>query len=182
MSGSQPALPDPEFSRPHPVERLPGEGRVVKIEADADECRALARRFDLDSLDRLRAEVRLKPFAGGELVRVTGTLWAHVTQTCGITLAPVDSDLAGDFDLSFTFAPPEGPAGGEIDLDAEAADPPEPIENGRIDVGELVAEQLALLINPFPRAPGAEYAPPAEDDDTPTGPFAALAALRKSRS
>lgn len=169
-----------EFSRPMPVERLPAEGRHLKLEADADERKALAKRFDLDGLDRLTAEVHAKPFAKGELVRLTGRLSAHVTQTCGVTLTPVDSDLEGEFEMTFTFDPQE-PEGQEIELDAEAEDPPEPIEGGVVDVGEVVAEQLALLIDPFPRAPGAEFKATDDGDDASTSPFAALAALRKGK-
>jgi uncharacterized metal-binding protein YceD (DUF177 family) len=169
----------PEFPRPLPVERLPNEGRHLTIQAEPTECAALAKRFGLDSLDALEAKLLAKPFARGELVRLTGHLTASVTQTCGVTLVPVRSDLAGDFALTFTFAAPE-PEAPEIELDAEAEDPPEQILEGIIDVGEIVAEQLALLIDPFPRAPGAEFKAPNEDEDpTTASPFAALAALRK---
>ncbi|MFA7430019.1 MAG: DUF177 domain-containing protein [Rhodospirillaceae bacterium] len=169
----------PEFSRPLPVERLPNEGRHLTIHAEATECAALAKRFDLNALDVLEAKLHAKPFARGELVRLTGHLTARVTQTCGVTLVPVTSDLAGDFELTFTFEAPE-PDAQEIELDAEAEDPPEQILDGVIDVGEVVAEQLALLIDPFARAPGAEFQALNEDEDPVTAsPFAALAALRK---
>lgn len=170
----------PEFPRPMPVERLPNEGRRLRIEADAAECAALAERFDIEGLEFLRAEVHAKPFAHGDLVRLTGHLAAKVRQTCGVTLAPVDSDLDGDFEMTFTFAPEE-PEGQEIELDAEGEDPPEAIIDGVIDIGEVVAEQLALLIDPFPRAPGAEFQAPEDTEAGALSPFAALAALKKGK-
>ena len=36
-------------------------------------------------------------------------------------------------------------------------DPDEPIIDGIIDIGEVAAERLGLEINPFPRAPDAEF-------------------------
>jgi len=61
-------------------------------------------------------------------------------------------------------------------------DGPDPIEDGIIDVGEAVVEELALLIPPYPRVPGAEFNDIIEDadggDDKPN-PFAKLAALKK---
>jgi hypothetical protein len=56
------------------------------------------------------------------------------------------------------------------------------------DLGEAVAEQLALALDPYPRAPGAEL--PAEAAEAgseegeatapgPAAPFAALAGLRR---
>lgn len=169
-----------EFPRPLPVERLPHEGRRLRLEADAAERAALAERFGLDGLEFLRAEVHAKPFANGDLVRLTGRLEARVAQTCGVTLAPLVSDLDGDFEMTFTFAPAE-PEGLEIELDAEGEDPPEPIVDGTIDIGEVVAERLALLIDPFPRAPGAEFQAPRTEDAATLSPFAALAALRKGK-
>lgn len=169
-----------EFSRPTAVERLPNEGRHLRVEADTAECAALAVRFDLEGLEFLRAELHAKPFAHGELVRLTGRLEARVTQTCGVTLVPVVSDVGGDFEMTFTFTPKE-PEGLEIELDAEGEDPAEPIVDGHIDIGEVVAEQLALLIDPFPRAPGAEFQPPVDENAAALSPFAALAALKKGK-
>lgn len=170
-----------EFSRPIAVERLPLEGKRVEIVATEEERNALARRFGVDTLERLSADVHLAPFANGELVRVSGRLSAAVTQTCGVTLAPVFSDIAEEFELSYAFAP-EPVHGREIELDVAGEDPPEPIEDGVIDVGEVVAEQLALAIDPFPRAPDAAFEPPPEmEESKPAGPFAALEALRKGR-
>ena len=57
-------------------------------------------------------------------------------------------------------------------------------EGDDIDLGEAVAETLGLAIDPYARGPDAEAARRAaglSDEDAPTGPFAALAAL-KSRT
>jgi hypothetical protein len=63
---------------------------------------------------------------------------------------------------------------------AAQPDPPDPIINGRIDLGALACEFLALGLDAYPRKPGAEFAPIIEDagDDKPK-PFAALAKLKK---
>lgn len=63
----------------------------------------------------------------------------------------------------------------------DAEDPPEPLTDGAVDAGEAIAEQLALELDPFPRAPGAVFkgfSSPREGDDRSGGPFAALARLR----
>ena len=67
----------------------------------------------------------------------------------------------------------------------------EPLADGKIDAGELVAQHLSLAINPYPRASGLEgkvdIAYPEFDDD-PGGvseerenPFLALAGWRASK-
>ena len=68
----------------------------------------------------------------------------------------------------------------DIELEVEETDTM--FHDGRvIDLGEAVAQTLALAIDPFPRSPDAEEVlqEAGLKDETPTGPFAALAALRK---
>ena len=139
---------EPEFSRPVTVADL-NEETELRIEADAAERQALAGRFDLTELGSLTAEIRVVRQMGA-MVHVTGQVVADVTQSCVVTLAPVASHL--EFSLDGRYAPAELVA--EMEDDEEIAfeeeDPPEVIVDGRIDLGEAVAEQLALEINPFP--------------------------------
>jgi hypothetical protein len=71
---------------------------------------------------------------------------------------------------------------GDVVLDG-AAEPIEPLEGEVIDIGEAVAQQLSLALDPFPRSAGAL---PSSDDLSGTGivaesPFAVLAKLRKNQ-
>lgn len=167
-----------EFSRPVAVERLAPRETRMEIEAGDAERRALAARFGLLDLPSLKAVVRLRPIQGTRLVRVTGEFAADVVQACVVTLAPVAAHVAEGFEL--VYGPEEMEFGAEIIVDLDTEDPPEPIIDGVIDIGEAVAEHLALALDPFPRAPGAllpemEAAP---DDVAPKNPFAILAALK----
>lgn len=175
----------PEFSRPVPADRLPRLGRTHLIEASAEERAALAKRFGLESLDSLTAKITLTPFAGGDMARVEGRFEASCVQRCGVTLEKLPVQVAESFHLTYSLVPvePASPSEQDIELDVEAEDPPEPTEDGQVDIGEAVAEQLALAIDPFPRAPGAEFVPPADGDNTPPfGPFAVLAGLKDKKS
>ena len=62
----------------------------------------------------------------------------------------------------------------EIDIDAE--DPPDVLESDQVDLGAYVIEHVSLDIDPYPRKPGAEFAPP-EDEAAKVTPFDALAPL-----
>ena len=175
--------PAPEFSHVVAVESLTDGETVIDIEADADERAALARRFGLLALDSLTAKVGLTSVDGG-LVRVHGTLAAKVTQACVVTLEPVMTRVEGSFERLYGAGAPEE-AGGPI-TDADAEESPEPFTHGAVDVGEAVAEQLALELDPFPRAPGAAFdgfsngSKSVGDDDTgDAGPFAVLARLKE---
>ena len=175
--------PASEFSRAIAVESLEDGETVIDIEADADERAALARRFGLLALDSLTAKVGLTPVDAG-LVRVHGTLAAEVTQACVVTLEPVTTRVEGSFERLYGADTPEE-AGGLI-TDADTEESPLPLADGAVDVGEAVAEQLALELDPFPRAPGAAFdgfssgsKSVGGDDTGDAAPFTVLARLKK---
>ena len=160
-----------EFCRPVEVSRLPEGGTEMALAATPAECAALARRFSLLALDRLEAVLRLE-WVAGRLLRLEATLSAELVQECVVTLEPVQSRIEDRFVLLY------GPAAETSDVmlreDEEVL---EPIVDGRIDLGEAVAQQLSLAIDPFPRAPGA--GPPPTPGESTASPFAALATWRK---
>ena len=169
----------PEFSRPFNTERLQMDPREEKITANADECAKLAARFGLLGLAKLTALVTLERMPDDPaLVMVSGHLDADVTQPCVVTLEPVPETVAEDFET--VFAPPayverwlkEHP---DDDLDA-----PETLDRGWLDLGEIVAQYLALGLNPYPRKPGLEYIDQSEPEDKPN-PFAVLASLKEKK-
>ena len=59
-------------------------------------------------------------------------------------------------------------------------DQPEPLVDGKIDVGEVVAQFLAVAMNPYPRKDGAKVADvvKSEDEEERPNPFAKLAGLK----
>ncbi len=74
------------------------------------------------------------------------------------------------------FAPPAQAQTKDLKLDEE---PPEPLVEGKIDLGAIATEFLLLGIDPYPRKAGAEFAPVKTDDDAGARPFAVLEALKK---
>jgi uncharacterized metal-binding protein YceD (DUF177 family) len=145
-----PRLPaGPEFSRRVELARLGALEAVYPLTADAREREALARRFDLLALDRLEAEVRLHRLSG-EIVQVRGELAAEVVQACVVSLEPVSDSIRESFTLLYGPTEPEGEV--LIDLETEIV---EPFDGTAIDIGEAVAQQLALALDPYPRAAGA---------------------------
>ncbi len=141
-----------EFSRRVELARLGAHEAIYPITAAADEREALARRFDLLSLHRLEAEIRLQRLAGG-MVRLSGRLGADVVQACVVSLEPVASVLEQNFTV--LYGPTEAGKSVLVDLETDEA---EPFDGDAIDIGEAVAQQLALALDPYPRAPGATLA------------------------
>ncbi len=171
----------PEFPHPVIVADLPaGESRVALV-ATAAQRDALARRFAVPGIDRLEARLVLTPESGHRDLRVRGQVTGRVRQACVVTLAPMETAIDAAFDVHCRSEPTTPGPGGDLDLDP--TEDVEPLEDGTIDLGELVAEQFALEIPAYPRAPGASFdgfATGAGDggpEDPPPNPFSVLAKL-----
>ncbi len=169
----------PEFSRPVRLDTLGEAPRAMEVAAGPEERAALAKRFGLVALDRLDAALTLS--RTGDEVAVHGTLQASVVQACVASGAPVPADLAAPFDILFRPMAEAKAAEEEIELSESEMDVVF-YDRAEIDVGEAVAETLALALDPYPRTPEAEsilrdagVKPEGEEE---TGPFAALAALK----
>ena len=170
-----PKLPEPEFSRPFAADRLGQTASTETLRASPAECAALAKRMRLVELTQLSATVTLERPLGG-LIHASGRLEADVVQTCVVTLVDFPSHIEDSFALDFGDAPAE--FGDDIELDPDY-DSPEPIEGGIIDLGELVAQYLALALDPHPRAPGATLDPAwSGADAAEMSPFAVLKNLK----
>jgi uncharacterized metal-binding protein YceD (DUF177 family) len=156
----------PELSRPLGLGQIPQAGRRERIVASAAECAALALRFGIPAVHALAAELVLRREPGGAIA-AEGELVAEVTQDCVVTLEPVRQSVRAPLRLRFL---PEG--------DAFSDDPEAPdeitIEGDFLELGEAVAEQLALALDPYPRAAGLAEPPPEPGPTAVPSPFAAL--------
>ena len=166
----------PEFSRPVRLDTL-GEGpRALALVAEAAERDALARRFRNVRVDRLEAEAVLS--RAGETVEASGRIVADVVQACVATGEDVPQAIDEPFALRFV---PEAQAAGrdeEVELGEGDLDDI-PYAGGAIDLGEAVAQTLALALDPYPRAADADAVLKAagvrrEGEEEPRGAFAGL--------
>jgi uncharacterized metal-binding protein YceD (DUF177 family) len=176
--------PAVEFSRLISADQIGVQETVREIAANAAERAALAERFGLLSLDRLTASLGLVRRRSG-LIQLRGRFEADLVQACVVSLEPVSAHLTAEFTVPFGAAPEDGAGdGGEVVVSVDGEDPPEEIVDGRIDLGEAVAQQLAVAIDPYPRSPAAQAAESADGTGGEAGrkpnPFAALSALRRS--
>jgi uncharacterized metal-binding protein YceD (DUF177 family) len=166
------------WSVPVAVDDIPETGLHLEVDAPEPVRAEIAGLAGLRELGRLSAVFDLTRRSAG--VRVTGNVSARVGQTCVVTLEPVESDIDEPVDLR--FAPrPVAPASAKSETVAAHTsdeDPPEPLFGDELDLGAIATEFLLLGIDPYPRKPGAEFAP-VKADDASAKPFAALEALKK---
>lgn len=167
MSHRQTGKPQPEFSRPLIVDRVPRLGSTEKIGADPPELQALAARLGVPAVHALRAEIRATPWRGGGL-KLEGTVTADLDQISVVSLETFRQTLV--IVMQRYFLPPGAQSGSDED-DAD------PIVGGVVDLGEVTVETLALDLDPYPRLPGEAFSAHIEDDGADQkadSPFAAL--------
>lgn len=171
----------PPWSVPIAVVQIPETGLERDIEATPEERKRIAELGGLVSVGAVKGELLLSPVKGGT-VHVTGRIWGKVEQTCVVTLDPLAADFEEEIDV--IFAPPSQirelakSVDEDVESDEETPDPPEPIENGFIDLGKLATDALFLGLDPYPRKPDAVFEPVVEVPDPEEHPFAALKALK----
>jgi len=151
----------------------------VVIMPDEAALRRLAARFGVSEIATMRAEISLQ--RTGSVVNAKGRLCADVIQPCAIS--GEDFPVRIDAPVTLRFVPrttalvPDK----EIEITAEDCDDIE-YDGTAFDLGEAAAQSLALAIDLFAEGPGADAFRAKHGLDKPdaTGPFAALAALRKA--
>lgn len=168
---------------------LPASGRALKIEATAEERRAIADAYGVAKIESFRAELLLQP-RSGDGVRLSGRLQVTLTQTCVVSLRPVAASIDESFERVFLPAERIAPAraerrgGGkpkpEFIVELEEEEPPEPLHGDRIDVAAVLMEEFALALDPYPRHPDAvlEEEKGAGDRHREDSPFAVLRGAR----
>jgi hypothetical protein len=166
------------FSRLVRVDHLPREGQVVTIEATPAERKALASFYRLPEIAALTATLRLEPWGRGG-ARVTGAVHGELTQLCIVSVEPFPATV--DEDVDVRFAPPaaaERKSSAEpeaLTLSLADEDDPDPVIDGKIDLGALTAEFFALGLDPYPRKPGAVLDEERTSSEPTGSPFAGLA-------
>jgi hypothetical protein len=165
------------FSRVVRVDAIPRDGQTVTIEASPREREALAMIFKLPSIEALTAEFTLTRAPRGE-VRVVGDVHGRLNQLCVVSLEPFPAVVDEEVDVRFASLAPEVAArrqSDELQIYSMAdEDDPDPIVDGKIDLGALAAEFFALGLDPYPRKPGVAFEPPIEEEEDKESPFSAL--------
>jgi uncharacterized metal-binding protein YceD (DUF177 family) len=160
---------------PHGVHRDLTAGPNVQAE--------LAAIANVQGITNLSASFDVTP-ERSDSFRVTGTVRGQVSQTCVVSLEPLQNEVEEEIDVIFA---PEHEAEAararlakeEEEGEGSGDDPPEAIRGGVIDLGSLAAEFFVLGIDPYPRRPGTQFEAILTPPDAEDHPFAALAALKE---
>jgi len=143
--------------------------------ADDETCAAVAAALGIESVGSLSVEARLDTV--DDVFRCRGTVRAFVTQACVVSGEPVPQAIEAGFERYLVVG--DAPADTtEVEIDPDERDVDhlaEPV----VDIGAIALEELALALDPYPRASDADALLAACNDATDEAdarrPFAVLA-------
>jgi uncharacterized metal-binding protein YceD (DUF177 family) len=142
----------PEFSRPFDIRGITAE--PVSPEADESERAALAERFGLIAIGKLAATLSLE--VEGEEIAAKGVMTARWVQSCAVSGDDLPVSIEDEITLRFMPAATleASEEDEEIELEEDELDEMG-YEGTSFDLGEAVAQSLALAIDPYAEGPEA---------------------------
>ncbi|MEI9992871.1 MAG: hypothetical protein WDM86_22930 [Rhizomicrobium sp.] len=152
----------------------------IRVEASGEDLARIAAWADVRTVESFSSTVHLRKHSATRF-SYDAVLEADIVQDCVVTLEPVRTHISRPVHRELHVAeqvrlkPHES-----ILLGAGAGDDevPEEIDSLTYDLAAPLLEELVLGIDPYPRAPGVEFAAPAEPEAKPESPFAVLKGLK----
>lgn len=158
-------------------------GCAFSLAANQAERAELASRFGLVGVESFEAEGEVMAEANGDLT-MQARIRARFTQTCVVSLEPVDGAMDEKAIVRFVPAAKRAALGKESHLDAEEDEEIEPFDGDVLHIGAVLAEQFGVGLDPYPRKEGASAPDVAAKSReggevlAPRNPFAILGGLK----
>ena len=168
-----------EFSFPLIVEDLPQTEQRYKMNANADNLQYVAKILQVPEVKFLEADFVVKNNHRNSILNVSGHIKTSIIIQSVISLENFKQDYDFDFSTDFdTKATLDSQKEDEDDWDKEI---PEIVVGGKIDLGDIAIEQIALRLENYPRITGEtfNFKPDFDVNERPDNPFAALSQLKK---
>lgn len=178
----------PEWSHMIDVEEIGSAPVKFDIAPDESQINSLLGRLGVKKIEDLQAHITVG--MKNMVYHAKGSVQAKITQDCVVTLDPIVTEI--NEEVEGWFADAEAAVSiakarherdlkkGQVEVPMlEESEDPEPVIDGKIDLGELATQFLSLAINPYPHAEGVEYEfgddkSQEEASDLRKNPFAAL--------
>lgn len=170
------------------VETLPSSGLSVSLKQDEAQNDAVFDLLQIQSMPSFRADLEFKRWAK-KGVQVSGRIKADVSTQCPVSLEPVTQNIETNLNARFVpanshLAKPKLDEEGEIVLSMDSDDLPDIYEGHKLDAWAIALEYLALEIDPFARAPDAQFSPATQgmfEDTEQKSPFEVLKGLKEQK-
>ncbi len=148
------------------------EPQTFELSAPSEALGAIAARLETPAVLSLNGVATVTPTVEGAIVE--GAVKAAMRRACVVTLDPIDERIDETFSIRFAR---ESDTAAEIELDLEE-DWTEPLDGESLDVADILVQQVALAMDPYPRKPGAEAPAALKPSPEQVSPFAVLKSLK----
>lgn len=167
-----------DFSYPLKIEDINQGEQTYKLRANKAQLETLREILQIPAVNYFEADIKLAFQKKKGILDVSGEVRAGLTLISVISLDEFEKEYKSNFSLTYdTNATYEQIR--EMDEDIED-DIPDIVIDGKIDLGDIAIEQLALVMEDHPRKDGEEFTSVIEDDSpVRENPFAVLSKLKK---
>jgi uncharacterized metal-binding protein YceD (DUF177 family) len=175
----------PPYTVPFELAGVSDRGAELSLSPDAAERARIAAWLGALEVPRLDTTIRLSR-EDDDVYRYDADFTAEVVQACVVTLEPVPSLYTGRAERRYRVVaraqrrPSRSTDIPEIDPGDD--DAPEVILSSLLDIAAPILEEISLLLDPYPRAPGVTFDPPKDAEGDSDNPFAVLAKLKSNPS
>ena len=140
------------------VDDLPKTGFELSLKATDEELEMLKDQLSIQNVESFSAKLTIKQWRRGG-VQIEGTYEAAITQECVVTLETFDSVVKEEINQKFfsTTKLPELNDKKEGEMLDNDLDPPDALNDGKLNISDYLVETLLLQLDPYPRKPGSDF-------------------------
>lgn len=167
-----------DFSYPLQIDEIGQGEQNYKLIATKEELEFLKEVLKLPAVHSFSADIKLKSRKKQSKLEVKGTVKSNVGLISVISLEPFDKEYEADFEVIYDTSASYDDIK-ELDVDI-MADVPDIVIDGKINLADIAIEQLALVLDDYPRKEGEQFDNIIEDSSKiVNNPFAVLETLKK---
>jgi uncharacterized metal-binding protein YceD (DUF177 family) len=167
------------FSYPLKLEDMSASVQTYNLQASSEDLKFITEIMQVPAVKSFNAEIKIRLRKKEYLANVWGKVEADVEHRSVVSLdnfvKNYQTDFSLDFDTKMTLSE-------QARLEEEGEDVLDILDNGQIDLAAIAMEQLALILDDFPRKEGEIFTFKSEFDEETTiknNPFAVLEKLKK---
>lgn len=169
------------FSYPIVVDELSRTEKKYHLKAEGRDLEYLTEVLQVPEVKSFESEILLKNNPKEHILNVSGKVRAELELESVVSLEHFtkvyEPEFSMVYDTQMTYKEQRA-----LLEDDNGADVPDIIENGKIDLGQIAIEQVALVMEDYPRKEGEVFEFISEFDEETTkaqNPFSVLAKLKK---
>lgn len=169
-----------DFSYLRQIDDISTSQNLYKVDATPEQCLIIAEILQVPAVKSFTASIYTRRQNKSPLIDVWGNVAALITRQSVISLENFDKLYQTDFALQFDVTLTESRV---REMEEEGVENiPDVVMNSRIDLYQLALEQIALILEDYPRQEGENFAFTSEFDAETTAqanPFKILEKLKK---